>query len=104
MPIQIAEQVVTLRKEQEDVLTVNAVKISLLEIDVLHQKIVVRLQLGNLVDGVFTPIPKMLTIFIAGDEFMEMAQMVVNADEVGKSMYDLIAEKTYSWLKSKGKI
>jgi len=89
---------------EQQFVRVNAVKVGAINIDADGKRIMIRLQFGNMVNNNFIPAGVAFPVFVTGNEFLEMAQLVVEQNEVGMNAYDWIAKKVYNWLQSKGKI
>jgi hypothetical protein len=106
MPIPIEERSVPkfISTGEQQFVRVNAVKVEAINIEVNGKRIMIRLQFGRMVDGNFVTVGVSFPIFVTGDEFLEMAQLKVEQDEVGMNAYDWIAKKVYDWLVSKGKV
>jgi hypothetical protein len=106
MPIPIEERSVPkfISTGEQQFIRVNAVKVGAINIDVDGKRIMIRLQFGRMVDGNFVPVGVSFPVFVTGEEFLEIAQLKVEQDEVGMSAYDWIAKKVYDWLVAKGKI
>jgi hypothetical protein len=106
MPISIEERSVPkfINTGEQQLIRVNAVKVEAINIEVNGKRIMIRLQFGRMVDGNFVPVGVSFPVFVTGDEFLEMAQLKVEQDEVGMNAYDWISKKVYDWLVAKGKI
>jgi hypothetical protein len=107
MPIQITERLVPDFPVNVDVplVTANAVKIIEVNINVNAKSIMITLQWGMIdATGSFTPYQSSKTVVITENEFLEIAQLKVEQNEVGMTAYDWIAKKLYDWLVAKGKV
>jgi len=106
MPIRITERSVPkfISGDTTFNVRVDAVKVIDINIDVERRRILMRLQFGRMEGESFVPVGVSAPVIAHGEEFDELSALVVEQADVGKSMYDLIGEKVYTWLVRKGKV
>jgi len=106
MPIQITPRQVPDFPVDADIpiAQADAVKVIEIDINVRAMSIMIVLQFGKMDSGNFVPYQSSKTIVVTGNEFIEIAQLKVEQNEVGMNAYDWIAKKVYDWLVTKGKV
>lgn len=105
MPVMIQEKKLLVLKDGNYVETVaNYIHVNLLVIDPSIKRVMIQFQYGRVEGGKFAPVGKSETVMITGEDFDKIASISVVDSDVGKTLYQLVGEKVYTWLLSNDKI